>query len=78
MTDGSITGSDLPAIAHPNHGRTVAAWVTTVGISLAALMAAIGVGMATWTLVWVGSIVAVASLAAGAVLKALGYGQPAR
>jgi len=78
MTDGSIAGSDLPAIAHPNHGRTVAAWVTTVGISLAALVAAIGVGMATWTLVWVGSIVAVASLAAGAVLKALGYGQPAR
>ena len=50
MTDGSISGTDLPAMAHPNHGRTVAAWVTTVGISLAT----------------------------GAVLKALGHGQPQR
>ena len=78
MTYGSISGEDLPATAHPNHGRTVAAWVTTVGISLAALIAAIGVGTAAWTLVWAGSIVAAAALVAGAVLKALGYGQPAR
>jgi len=76
MTDGSISGADLPAMAHPNHGRTVAAWVANSGIALAALIAAIGVGTATWTLVWVGSIVAAASLLAGAVLKALGYGQP--
>jgi hypothetical protein len=78
MTDGSISGADLPAMAHANHGRTVAAWATTVGISLAALIAALGVGTVTWPLVWVGLIAAVASLMAGAVLKALGYGQPAR
>lgn len=76
MAHGSITGADLPAMAHPNHGRTVAAWVTNVGISLGALIAAVGVGAAAWTLVWAGSIVAVASLAAGAVLRALGLGQP--
>jgi hypothetical protein len=78
MTDDGISGTDLPDAAHPNHGRTVAAWVTTVGVSLAALVAAIGVGTATWTWVWAGSIVAVAGLVAGAVLKALGYGQPRR
>lgn len=78
MTDRSVTGADLPAMAHPNHGRTVAAWVTNAGISLGALIAAVGVGIAAWTLVWAGSIVAVASLAAGAVLKALGFGQPQR
>ena len=78
MTDRIISGSDLPEMAHANHGRTVAAWVTNVGIALAALIAAIGVATAAWTLVWVGSIVAVVSLIAGAVLKALGHGQPRR
>jgi fatty acid desaturase len=78
MSDRSVTGADLPQMAHANHGRTTAAWVATVGISVAALIAAIGVGAAAWTWVWVGSIVAVASLAAGAVLKALGHGQPSR
>ena len=78
MSDTSVSGADLPDIAHPNHGRTVAAWVTTVGISAGVLLAAIGVAAAAWTWVWVGSIVAVASLLAGAVLKALGHGQPSR
>ena len=76
MTLRSISGSDLPEMAHPNHGRTVAAWTTNSGIALGALIAAIGVGLAAWTWVWVGSGVAVAALLAGAVLKALGYGQP--
>ena len=35
-----------------------------------------GVGFAAWILVWVGAGVAAASLIAGAVLKALGHGQP--
>ena len=78
MSDGSVTGADLPEMAHANHGRTTAAWVATGGISAAALVAAIGIGAASWTWVWVGSIVAVASLGAGAVLKALGHGQPSR
>ena len=78
MSDGSVTGADLPEVAHANHGRTTAAWVTTVGISAAALIAAIGVATAVWTWVWAGSIVAAASLGAGAVLKALGHGQPSR
>jgi hypothetical protein len=78
MSGRSVTGADLPEIAHANHGRTTAAWVTTVGISAGALIAAIGVGVAASTWVWVGSIVAVASLVAGAALKALGHGQPSR
>ncbi len=78
MTDRGISGTDLPGVAHPNQGRTVAAWVTTVGISVAALIAAIGVGTATWAWVWVGAFVAVAALVTGAVLKGLGHGQPRR
>jgi hypothetical protein len=78
MSDTSVSGADLPEIAHANHGRTAAAWVANGGISVAALIAAIGVGAAAWTWVWVGSILAVASLAASAVLKALGHGQPAK
>jgi hypothetical protein len=78
MSGTSVSGADLPEVAHSNHGRTVAAWVTTVGISAGALLAAIGIGAAAWTWVWVGSMVAVASLLAGAALKALGHGQPSR
>ena len=78
MSDGGVSGKDLPDVAHSNHGRTRAAWVTTVGITVAALVAAIGVGTAVWTWVWVGSVVAVTSLVAGAVLKSLGHGQPSR
>lgn len=78
MSDRGVTGADLPERAHANHGRTAAAWVAAGGVTVAALIAAIGVGAAAWTWVWVGSIVAVASLAAGAVLKALGHGQPSR
>ncbi len=74
MTAGSIFGSDLPEAAYSNHGRTVAAWATTVGISLGVLLAAIGVDAAVWAWVWVGSSVAAASLIGGAVLKALGIG----
>jgi hypothetical protein len=76
MTGHSVTGEDLPDVAHANHGRTVAAWVTTVGFTLGALIAAVGVGFAAWILAWVGAGVAAASLIAGAVLKALGHGQP--
>ena len=78
MTHESVVGGDLPEMAHPNHGRTAAAWVTTVGISVAALIAAIGIGTAMWAWVWTGSIVAVVALVTGAVLKALGHGQPRR
>ena len=75
MTE-SISAADLPEIAHPNHGRTVAAWVTNIGI----------VDRRPWS-----PPSASASrhgpscgsdhcgggrLIAGAVLKALGHGQP--
>jgi fatty acid desaturase len=78
MTHESVVGANLPDMAHPNHGRTLAAWVTTVGISVAALIAAISIGTAIWAWVWVGSIIAVVALVAGAALKALGHGQPRR
>jgi len=76
MTEHSVSGTDAPDVAHANHGRTVAAWVTNIGFTVGVLVAAVGVGFAAWILVWVGAGVAVASLIAGAVLKALGLGQP--
>ncbi len=76
MTYRSVTGDNVPDVAPSNHGRTLSAWVTTIGITLGVLIAAVGVGFAAWILVWIGSGVAVVSVIAGAVLKALGHGQP--
>ncbi|WP_435736087.1 HGxxPAAW family protein [Cellulosimicrobium sp. PMB13] len=72
----------LPPAAPPtNHGHTVAAWTTMIGIMLGALVAAIGVVLpavsdvsAVW-LFWVGMGVVALSLVAGVVLRNMGYGQ---
>ncbi|WP_234996485.1 HGxxPAAW family protein [Demequina sp. NBRC 110054] len=70
-----LNPQDLPEAAPHNHGRTLAAWVTNVGLVVAAVIAALGIGIPQMTLVWVGTAVAVVSLAAGGALKALGHGQ---
>lgn len=75
MSSVHIEPSDLPDMAHPNHGRTVAAWVTNGGLALAALFAAIGIMIGLHVLTWVGIVLALVSLATGAVLRALGHGQ---
>lgn len=75
MSSVHIEPSDLPDVAHPNHGRTVAAWVTNIGIAIAAVFAAIGIAIGVHAFTWVGIALVVVSLAAGAVLRALGHGQ---
>jgi len=75
MSSVHIEPSDLPDVAHPNHGRTVAAWVTNGGLTLAALFAAIGIAIGAHAFTWVGIALVVVSLATGAVLRALGHGQ---
>ncbi|MFF2267027.1 HGxxPAAW family protein [Cellulosimicrobium cellulans] len=72
----------LPPAAPPtNHGHTVAAWFTMIGIMVGALVAAIGVllpGMAqvsgVW-LFWVGMGLVAVALVGGLVLRNMGYGQ---
>ncbi|GMA37437.1 HGxxPAAW family protein [Demequina litorisediminis] len=76
MSSIEIGPEDLPEVAHSNHGKTTAAWVTNTGLVIAALVMAFGIAIPTWPLVWVGVGIAVVSLAAGAILRALGHGQP--
>lgn len=73
-----IDPENLPAAAPNNHGRTPAAWATNGLIVLGALFAAVGLMIPLFALVWVGAGVVVAALAVGAVMRALGHGQPLR
>lgn len=75
MSSVHIEPSDLPDVAPSNHGRTVAAWVTNMGIAIAVLFAAVGIAIAVYPLIWTGIALVVISLATGAVLRALGHGQ---
>ncbi|WP_253049716.1 HGxxPAAW family protein [Cellulosimicrobium cellulans] len=66
----------LPPAAPPtNHGHTVAAWFTMIGIMVGALVAAIGVVVAAVWLFWVGMGVVAVALIGGLVLRNAGYGQ---
>lgn len=76
MSSIEITPEDLPDRDSGNSGMTTAAWVTNVGIVLAVLVGAIGMAFPIWPVVWVGVGLAALSLIAGAVLRALGHGQP--
>ena len=64
-----------PAIPPTNHGHTVAAWVTMLGILLGTVIAAIGVLIPAAWLFWVGIGVVVAANVAGLVLRNMGFGQ---
>lgn len=76
MSSIEIAPEDLPDQDNANSGMTTAAWVTNVGIVIAVLVGAIGMAFPIWSVVWVGVGLVVISLIAGAVLRALGHGQP--
>lgn len=76
MSSIEIAPEDLPEVAHANHGKTTAAWVTNIGLVIGALIVAIAMAFPVWPAVWVGVGVCVVSLIIGAVLRALGHGQP--
>lgn len=78
MTQSSITGANVPDVAHTNHGRTVAAWVTNGAVTAGVLLAGVGMALPARELLWAGIVVAALGLVVGAVLKALGFGQPRR
>ena len=64
-----------PAVPPTNHGHTVAAWVTMIGIMLGAVVAAIGLVVAQTWLFWAGFVVVAVALVVGLVLRNLGFGQ---
>ncbi|QDW63262.1 HGxxPAAW family protein [Oerskovia sp. KBS0722] len=69
--------SYLPPSAPPtNHGHTVAAWFTMIGIIVGAVVAGVAVAMAQVWLFWVGMVVVALALVGGGVLRNMGYGQP--
>ncbi|GAB4085750.1 hypothetical protein GCM10028784_23800 [Myceligenerans cantabricum] len=80
MTENHAAATEvayLPEAVPPhNHGHTVAAWVTMIGIMLGSLVSAAGVVVdgAFW-LFWAGLVLCVGSLVLGGVLKGMGLGQ---
>ena len=76
MSSVHLEPQDLPEVAPHNHGKTVAGWVTNVGLVIAAIIASVGIAFPVWPVVWVGIGVAVVAVAAGGALRALGHGQP--
>ncbi len=59
-----------------NEGKTVAAWVAMVGVTVGAVIAAAGfIGPTLWVII-VGAVIVLGSLVAGAVLRSMGHGQP--
>ncbi len=76
MSSIEIGPDDLPDEAFPNSGMTTAGWVTNVGIVLGFLVGAVGFAFPIWPVVWVGVGIVAVSLIVGAVLRALGHGQP--
>ena len=76
MSNIEITPENLPERDNANSGMTTAAWVTNVGIVVAVLVGSIGMAFPIWPVVWVAVGLVVVSLIAGAVLRALGHGQP--
>lgn len=66
----------LPPSAPPtNHGRTLAAWVTTWVVVAGGVVAALGVVAAEPWIFWTGLGVVAGGLVLGKVLQVLGYGQ---
>ncbi|GAA1734686.1 hypothetical protein GCM10009809_32420 [Isoptericola hypogeus] len=64
-----------PAVPPTNHGHTVAAWFTMIGIMVGAIVAAVGVTIAAVWLFWVGMGIVVVANVIGLVLRNMGYGQ---
>jgi hypothetical protein len=78
MSSVQLEPTDLPDPAAANHGMTTAAWVLNGGLVFAALVIGVGMMIERDVVTWIGVALAVVSLIAGAVLRALGHGQPLR
>ena len=75
--NSNVENAYLPdAAPFHNEGKTVAAWVAMIGVTLGAIIAGVGFLAPTMWIIVAGAIVVVGSLIAGAVLRAMGHGQP--
>ncbi len=64
------------AAKHYHHGRTPAAWVGSLIVTLGFIIGTVGFFMnINWTVVWVGLAVIVIGTIAGGVMVKMGYGQ---
>ncbi|WP_125777684.1 HGxxPAAW family protein [Antribacter gilvus] len=79
MVDNTPQAAELaylpPATPPTNHGHTVAAWVTMIGISLGVVISAVGVTLMVALWFWAGLVVVGAGLVAGLALRNMGLGQ---
>ena len=75
MSSVHIEPENLPDVAPHNHGKTLAAWVANIGITIGFLIGAFGIAIPQHALTWTGVAIVVVSLIAGGVLRALGHGQ---
>ena len=76
MSSYHLEPEQLPAPASHHEGKTIAAWVTNGGIVLGVAISGIGLMIPNAALSWAGIGVVAVALIAGAVVKALGTGQP--
>lgn len=73
----NVENAYLPdAAPFHNEGKTLASWVAMIGVTLGAVIAAVGFLAPTVWVIVVGAVVVVASLIAGGVLRSMGHGQP--
>lgn len=66
----------LPDAAHINEGKTLAGWTLTYVCAAGALLVALGMILSLMALIIAGVAVVVVGLVLGAVLRAMGHGQP--
>lgn len=64
------------AAPHANEGKTVAGWTLMYVCGLGAAIVAVGMILGSMPLIWAGIGVAALGLVLGAVLRAIGHGQP--
>lgn len=67
-------GHDGVAPAHGGHGTSVAAWVSTLGVTFGALVVAVAMIFVWVPVIIVGVVVIVLAALAGPVLARAGYG----
>jgi uncharacterized membrane protein len=71
------TSTEVPArAAFHNEGKTLASWVAMTGVVIGALISSFGFLDFTTMTIAVGGVVVLVSLLLGAVLRAVGKGQP--
>jgi hypothetical protein len=78
MSSVQLEPEDLPDPTSPNHGMTRAAWVLNTGLVVSSVVIGVGIMFDRPVLTWIGVSLAVLSLIAGGILRALGHGQPLR